>query len=120
MQVIKYDLLQGEKKDGTPILTPATVDYSEENISIVKNEAYQGKYTVVDDGITPTPGALTLEERVTALEKAAAYAAYVPGTYYYRGDKVSLDGVNYVCVAPEGVVCVWSPKEYPAYWAKEE
>lgn len=119
MQVIKYDLQQGANKDGTPILAPATMSYSEANLYVAKKEAYNGEYTVEDDGIQPTPGELTLEERVTALEKSAVYPAYVPGTYYYRGDKVSLEGVNYVCIAPAGVVCVWSPTEYPAYWERE-
>lgn len=60
---------------------------------------------------------LTIAERVAALEKAMpAPAAYVAGTYYYRGDKVTFAGAVYSCKAPDGVVCVWSPTEYPVYW----
>lgn len=43
-------------------------------------------------------------------------AGYVAGKWYYAGDKVTWDGKVYECIAPEGVVCVWSPGDYPAYW----
>ena len=45
---------------------------------------------------------------------------YVVGKWYYNGDKCSFEGVNYVCIAPEGATCVWSPKDYPAYWEVAE
>jgi hypothetical protein len=45
-----------------------------------------------------------------------SYDDYVPGKWYYGGDKASFNGKNYVCTAPEGTVCVWSPSEYPTYW----
>lgn len=67
-----------------------------------------------------------LEERIRVLEQqkaedsgsddAASVAEYVAGKWYYKGDKVLHNGAVYVCVAPEGTVCVWSPTEYPAYW----
>lgn len=41
---------------------------------------------------------------------------YQAGKWYYTGDKVTYDGAVYVCIAPAGVVCTWSPAEYPAYW----
>lgn len=45
------------------------------------------------------------------------YPEYVQGKIYYNGDKITfVDGKNYTCIAPEGVVCVWNPTEYPAYW----
>ena len=44
------------------------------------------------------------------------YPAYEPGKWYYNGDKSSENGKNYICIAPEGQVCTWSPSEYPAYW----
>lgn len=43
-------------------------------------------------------------------------AEYVPGKWYYKGDKVMHNGKACICIAPEGVVCTWSPSEYPAYW----
>lgn len=62
-----------------------------------------------------------LEQRVRALETGntepgEAYPDYVVGKWYYNGDKITFEGVKYKCIAPDGVVCVWSPKEYPVYW----
>lgn len=67
-----------------------------------------------------------LDARVTALETAGGGDApeqeveeYQPGKWYYNGNKVLWDGKVYVCTAPEGTVCVWSPADYPAYWTAE-
>lgn len=62
-----------------------------------------------------------LEQRVRALETGStepgeAYPDYVAGKWYYNGDKITFEGGKYKCIAPDGVVCVWSPKEYPVYW----
>lgn len=63
-----------------------------------------------------------LEQRVRALEGSGGaepdeeYPDYVAGKWYYNGDKITFEGGKYQCIAPDGVVCVWSPKEYPAYW----
>lgn len=35
---------------------------------------------------------------------------------YYNGDKVTYNGKHYVCIAPDGTACVWSPDVYPSYW----
>ena len=66
-----------------------------------------------------------LEKRIEALELKNAdiieedtqtYEEYVVGKWYYNGNKISFDGKNYVCIAPDGATCVWNPVEYPAYW----
>lgn len=61
-----------------------------------------------------------LDERVSALEggskPAAEYPEYVPGKWYYKDNKVTYEGKTYICVAPQGQVCTWSPSEYPVYW----
>lgn len=44
---------------------------------------------------------------------------YVAGKWYRTGDTVSFENKTYVCIAPEGMVCTWSPAEYPAYWNEE-
>lgn len=64
-----------------------------------------------------------LEKHVRALESGStepgeAYPDYVVGKWYYNGDKITFEGGKYKCIAPDGVVCVWSPTEYPAYWEK--
>ena len=41
---------------------------------------------------------------------------YEAGKWYYAGERVTFEGIEYICIAPEGQVCVWSPVEYPAYW----
>ena len=62
-----------------------------------------------------------LEQRVRALEDGStepveAYPDYVVGKWYYSGDKITLEGCKYNCIAPDGAVCTWSPTEYPTYW----
>ena len=65
-----------------------------------------------------------LDARVRALEEAGKTAGgdtedvpeYQVGKWYYNGDKVLFEGVVKTCTAPAGVVCTWSPAEYPAYW----
>lgn len=39
---------------------------------------------------------------------------------YHNGDKVTFQGDHYICTAPEGKPCPWSPTEYPAYWEKQD
>lgn len=66
-----------------------------------------------------------LERRVALLENGGesyeeeeiiTYPEYEIGKWYYAGDKISFKGNNYVCIAPDGAECVWSPNEYPPYW----
>lgn len=61
-----------------------------------------------------------LDRRVRVLEGGSApseeYPDYIPGKWYYSGDKITFDSRKYICTAPEGQVCTWSPAEYPAYW----
>lgn len=64
-----------------------------------------------------------LEARIKALEEAKEntpseehYAEFEVSKWYYAGDKISFNGKNYECVAPQGVVCVWNPTDYPTYW----
>ena len=65
-----------------------------------------------------------LDKRLKVLENAGTtdpepgeeYPEYIPGKWYYKGDKCTYKGSKYICTAPDEVVCVWSPEEYPAYW----
>lgn len=67
-----------------------------------------------------------LEMRIKALETAQPkedeeqteefVAEFVVGKWYYNGDRVKFEGKTYECIAPVGDVCVWSPKDFPAYW----
>lgn len=48
------------------------------------------------------------------------YEPFMDGRWYYKGDKITFEGKNYECIAPDGVVCVWSPSAYPTYWQEIE
>ena len=62
-----------------------------------------------------------IETRLRALEENKGQTEdveeYVAGKWYYSGDECLFNGVVYVCIAPAGAVCTWSPAEYPAYWS---
>lgn len=49
-------------------------------------------------------------------EPVIFYPEYEVGKWYYAGDIVTFGDAVYECIAPDGVVCVWSPADYPAYW----
>lgn len=67
-----------------------------------------------------------LDMRVKALEEGkkddseggedTTHPEYVAGTWYRNGDIVLFEGKDYMCIAPAGQVCTWSPSEYPVYW----
>ena len=63
-----------------------------------------------------------IEQRLKLLEEKAdsepteEYPEFVINKWYYGNDKITFEGKKYKCIAPEGVTCVWSPKDYPAYW----
>lgn len=64
-----------------------------------------------------------IENRLRVLEGNTASGGdaetapeYQAGKWYYAGDRVTFDGKVHTCIAPDGVVCVWSPAEYPIYW----
>ncbi len=65
----------------------------------------------------------SIEARLEKLEtKGSAPSGveeFVVGRRYKNGEKCLWKGKTYICVAPEGQVCVWSPDDYPAYWQLE-
>lgn len=93
-----------------------------------KLEALAREKANMQDGTDMLGMLLEHEARIRALEAAAPInpdqpadvPEYVPGKWYYAGDKVMWNGETYVCIAPDGVVCVWSPTDYPAYWERLE
>lgn len=61
------------------------------------------------------------EQRLRKLEEGGSdpsdeYPEYIVGYWYYKDDKITFNGKKYICIAPNGQVCTWSPDEYPAYW----
>ena len=85
---------------------------------------------IARSGADPTQGVdvlaklSDLDKRLKVLENAGTtdpepgeeYPEYVAGKWYYKDDKITHSGKRYICIAPDGVVCVRSPEEYPAYW----
>lgn len=69
MKKIKYLICSGE--DGLfKQLSPVEMDWNETNEEIAKKEAYNGEYTIEDDG-QPEPAVQpTQEERIAELEAA--------------------------------------------------
>ena len=70
---------------------------------LAKLEEIENRLRVLEEGNQESADAETVRE-------------YVNGEWCYAGDKRAFEGKVYKCIAPEGVVCVWSPVDYPAYW----
>ncbi len=78
MKVIKYDLCTRvnrgteEEPQIEEILFPVTMGWNETNEEIAKREAYNGEYTVEDDGQPEPEAQPTDAERIAELEEALA------------------------------------------------
>lgn len=125
MKYITYRYLSCEINHGTAenpnieqVILEKILPYNENTLAIAKQEALDGVYTLEER--EDPPALLTLEERIIALEKNISAKPFTSGTWYYRGDRISFEEKVFTCIAPEGVVCVWSPQEYPQYWTKAE
>lgn len=75
MKIIKYDFCTRvnrgthEKPKWENVLSPVTMGWNEINEEIAKAEAYNGVYTIEDDG-AEEPEFLPAEMRITELEEA--------------------------------------------------
>ena len=79
MKIIKYKFLSAEINRGTEeepnieqIFLNKSMSWSEANEEIVKKEAYNGEYTIEDDGQPKPEAKQTPEERIAELEEALA------------------------------------------------
>ena len=115
-----YDLTAIIKKIDTLWLQGKLTDEQRDELTETARNTADVQYSV--DVLTKLE---ELDKRLTVLEKSdgdtsgedtAEYPEYVVGKWYYNGDKCSFEGKTYKCIAPDDVVCVWSPKDYPAYW----
>ena len=83
-----------------------------------------------EDSVNVFEKLIELEKRIAALENKETTSTdpeetpdapeYQVGKWYYTGDRITFEDAVYICAAPEGQVCTWSPTEYPAYWTKVE
>ena len=101
-----------------------TKEERDELITLAQNKAN------VVNGINVIAKLEELDKRVKEVEQAiaknaeqdgesdesATYPEYIIGDWYRCGDKITFEGKNYICVAPEGQICTWNPVEYPPYW----
>ena len=77
-KVIKYNLCTRvnhgteEEPKIEEILSPVTMGWNEANEEIAKQEAYNGEYTIEDDGEPEFVPQQTQEERIAELEEALA------------------------------------------------
>jgi hypothetical protein len=65
MIIIKYNLCSCV--NGAEVFSPVTLGWNEVNEEIAKREAYNGEYTIEDNGLDAQP---TDEERIAQLEEA--------------------------------------------------
>lgn len=70
MKWIKYKLLVGKTNDGTELFQDMGLEYSIENETYINGIAYNGEYTIDDDG-QPKPA-----EEPTQLDRIEAQMTY--------------------------------------------
>ncbi len=68
MKKIKYELLAGEEVSNENL--QKVIPYSLENEEIAKMEAYNGEYTIFDDGESEAETPKSDKERIAELEEA--------------------------------------------------
>lgn len=71
MKIIKYKFLSAEV-DNEQIFLEKSMGWNEVNEEIAKQEAYNGEYTIEDDGQLEQEVQATDAERITDLEEALA------------------------------------------------
>lgn len=128
IKTIISQTISTKEYDLAPLLE--TIDYyhiqgsltTEEHRELIDLARENAKTQYKEDDITTILLQLhDLDKRVKALEESGEpapkeYPEYVVGKWYYNGDGCTFEGKKYDCIAPEGVVCVWSPADYPTYW----
>ena len=78
MKILKYNLCikvnhgTEEEPKIVEILSPVTMGWNEVNEEIAKREAYNGEYTIEDDGQPEPEAKPTDAERIAELEEALA------------------------------------------------
>ena len=124
-----YDVIKNVIQNGVYVLSDIMIKIDtswirgyiteEEKTELIGLARENADYTMELDTIQKLK---ELETRVKALEEKDTpanpeeYPEYVTGKWYYKDDKITFNGNKYVCIAPEGQVCTWTPEEYPTYW----
>lgn len=95
------------------------IDLARQNAEVQQSIDILAKLEELDKRVRANEEAirmLTETESEGGESEEVTYPEYVAGTWYRNGDIVLFEGKDYMCIAPEGQVCTWSPSEYPAYW----
>lgn len=126
MQAVKRMLassvenLTDEEALSVAALYPTWISKMGEQVNVGERYWYDGKlYKVVQGHIVQedwTPDtAVSLFTEVT-IEEWPEYVTPSSANPYMTGDKVTFNGVHYVCKMDN---CVWSPSEYPSAWEEQ-
>lgn len=75
-KIIFYHFAVGENSQGEQILQDKAIDWSEANEEIAKKEAYNGEYTIEDDGIEEIQSPSQLDQ----IEAQVTYTAMITNT----------------------------------------
>ena len=113
------DMLTEDEYD---VLMQLARDNANPDVEIVENadiiKQLMSKVTVLEQTVTAMDAYIKKLEDPEAEpeEPVVTYEPYDPHKWYYKDMTCSFEGKNYICIAPEGVVCTWSPVGYPSYW----
>lgn len=73
MKVLVYNLYEGENENGV-VLSEKTMGWNEVNEETAKKEAYNGEYTIIDDGQPDPVAEPTADEVLNAMLGVNRYA----------------------------------------------
>lgn len=94
------------------------VEYEKDDRFMYNNKFYKvlQKHTSQLDWTPNTASSLYVEIPDPNVEYPEYKQPINAETAYKNGDKVTYKNKKYLCIAPDGVACTWSPEEYPSYW----
>ena len=77
MKLLKYEFCQTTLESGEDITIPKEMPWSEKNEEIAKREAYNGEYTIEDDG---QPDPAETPSQLDVIEAQVTYTAMMTDT----------------------------------------
>lgn len=95
-----------------------TLEEMEELVQAAKNGA-QTQFDLEEEIVRLWQAVYALQDKLseTAVEE---YPPYDPSRLYMSGDKVTFEGVKYVCAVKEGKATKFSPADKPKDWEQVE
>ena len=112
--------LSDEEALSVAALYPTWISKVGEQVNTGERYWYDGKlykviqtHTVQEDWIPDVSASLFTE---VTIEEWPEYVTPSSANPYMTGDKVTFNGVHYICKMDN---CVWSPSEYPSAWEEQ-